>query len=180
MRGNEAGIRCRPAQDRATIAHSKTILLTSPEATEALGELLGQRLQADSALALTGDLGAGKTCLARGVALGLAVDDPAAVCSPTYLLVMEHPGPIPMLHMDAYLPAKTQGFLEDGGVDYLAESHAVVVLEWADRLPGLLPLATLWIELRPVVWQQKPAREAILSDRDSGHFAWLAELPEKI
>ena len=101
--------------------------LPDASATEALGELLGRRLRPGDGLALTGDLGAGKTCVARGVGRGLGLDDPDAVQSPTYLLVMEHPGPVPMLHVDAYLAEKTRAFLGDGGLDYLLSSPAVVV-----------------------------------------------------
>ena len=72
------------------------LVLATAADTETLGRRLGERLTVGQGLALVGELGSGKTCLARGVALGLAVEDPAAVCSPSYLLVVEHPGPRPM------------------------------------------------------------------------------------
>ena len=150
--------------------------LVDEEATGLLGEFLGQRLRAGQAVALIGDLGAGKTCLSRGLGRGLGLDDPAAVCSPTYLLVIEHPGPIPMLHVDAYLPEKTRRFLEDGGLDYVAESAGVMVVEWADRLVDLLPVETLEVTLRP--GPGGSGREAILVDRTDGAFAWWPEVPE--
>ncbi len=125
------------------------LVLATAEDTEALGRCLGERLAVGQGLALVGELGSGKTCLARGVALGLAVEDPAAVCSPSYLLVVEHPGPRPMLHLDAYFEAKSRGFLLDGGLDYLTEFQGVVVIEWADRLADLVPDESLWVELRP-------------------------------
>lgn len=121
--------------------------LPDPSATERLGEALGQRLAPGAVLALVGELGAGKTSLVRGLARGLGVDDPDAVASPTYLLVVEHPGPVPLLHMDAYLPGKLQGFLADGGLDYLADSRGVVAVEWGDRLRLALPEYTLWLTL---------------------------------
>jgi len=157
------------------------VRLTLPDerATEALGVALGQRLRPGDALALTGELGMGKTCLARGVGRGLGLDDPEAVQSPTYLLVMEHPGPVPMLHVDAYLGEKTRLFLEDGGLDYLLSGMAVVVVEWADRLRDLLPARTLWVHLQPL----EKGREAILCEfpRRPGElrqFPWATELPE--
>ncbi len=124
-----------------------TIPLADPAATERLGELLGTGLQIGQMLALVGELGAGKTCLARGVARGLAVDEPDEVSSPTYLLVIEHAGPKPMVHIDAYLPAKTRGFLLDGGIDYLEECGGVAVVEWADRIRDLWPPETLEVQL---------------------------------
>ncbi|MHC4513758.1 MAG: tRNA (adenosine(37)-N6)-threonylcarbamoyltransferase complex ATPase subunit type 1 TsaE [Planctomycetota bacterium] len=157
--------------------------LADASATEALGELLGRRLRPGDGLALTGDLGAGKTCVARGVGRGLGLDDPDGVQSPTYLLVMEHPGPVPMLHVDAYLAEKTRAFLADGGLDYLLSSPAVVVVEWADRLRDLLPERILWVHLRPLLRGRQTGREAILSESPESpagfrQFPWVTELPE--
>lgn len=154
--------------------------LPDEAATEALGEALGKRLRPGEGLALTGELGMGKTCLARGVGRGLGLERPEAVQSPTYLLVMEHEGAVPMLHMDAYLPEKTRAFLEDGGLDYLLSRQAVVVVEWADRLADLLPERTLWVHLGP---GREGGREAIISGSPQGpaelrQFPWVTELPE--
>ena len=146
--------------------------LPDEAATRALGCFLGERMQAGQGLALVGELGAGKTSLARGVGKGLCLTDPDAVCSPTYLLVMEHPGPVPMIHLDAYLPGKTRGFLEDGGMDYLTEAGGVVVVEWADRLPNLLPEPSLWVELK----MQASGRKAVISGSPSS-FPWLGTMP---
>lgn len=122
-------------------------LPADPAATERLGEWLGEHLVPGDTLGLCGELGAGKTTLVRGLARGLLLDDPEAISSPTYLLVVEHPGPKPLLHADAYLPQKLAGFLDDGGLDYLLDERAVVVVEWADRVRAFLPPETLWLEL---------------------------------
>ena len=118
-----------------------------------------------------------KISFGRGVALGLAVEDPAAVCSPSYLLVVEHPGPRPMLHLDAYFEAKSRGFLLDGGLDYLTEFQGVVVIEWADRLADLVPEESLWLELRPG-GGPGGGREAIIDGRLPTAFPWLREIAE--
>lgn len=152
------------------------VILIGPSATEELGRDIGVHMRAGQGVALCGELGAGKTCLARGLAHGLAIDDPDGVCSPTYLLVMEHPGPVPMLHVDAYLPGKTRSFLEDGGLDYLAETEGVVVVEWADRIADLLPAETLWIELAPIAVEGEQARIASLTARPDGAFPWVESL----
>jgi tRNA threonylcarbamoyladenosine biosynthesis protein TsaE len=123
--------------------------LPDAAATEAFGEALGARLSGGAVLALVGPLGAGKTCLVRGLARGLGVDDPDAVASPTYLLVVEHPGAVPLLHMDAYLPGKLQGFLADGGLDYVLGHPGVVAVEWGDRLREALPAHAVWVFLEP-------------------------------
>jgi tRNA threonylcarbamoyl adenosine modification protein YjeE len=142
-------------------------------ATERLGVALGQRLRPGQVLALTGDLGAGKTTLVRALARGLGVAEPAAVCSPTYLLVVEHAGPVPLLHADAYLPAKLHDFLAEGGSDYLLDARAVVAVEWAERVADLLPAATLWLELAVAGPQGRRAR---LHTTAGEAFPWLAEL----
>ncbi len=144
------------------------------EATDRFGRALGAHLVAGDVLALTGDLGAGKTGVARAVAFGLGVDDPDAVASPTYLLVVEHPGPIPFVHMDAYLPGKLRAFLADGGVDYLAELRGVVAVEWADRVADLLPAHALAIHLEVSRCDGVDGRLALLHNagRLSG-AAWL-------
>lgn len=149
--------------------------LPDAAATERLGAALGARLRPGQALALCGELGAGKTCLARGVARGLSVDDPDAVASPTYLLVIEHPGPTPMVHVDAYLPEKTRAFLLDGGVDYLDELGGVAVVEWADRVADLLPDDTLEVRLEPDP-DGRPGRIARLGGPQA--FAWIRDLVE--
>ena len=109
----------------------------------------------------------------------VGIEAPEGVCSPTYLLVMEHPGPVPMLHVDDYLPGKTRAFLEEGGVDYLAETEGVVVVEWADRVADLLPQETLWVRLGPVEVEGRSGRRAELED-PSGRFGWIEELPERL
>lgn len=148
-------------------------VLRDPAATKALGRVLGRHLRAGDLLALHGELGAGKTCLVRGLAEGLGVLDPEAVSSPTYLLVVEHPGPIPLIHMDAYLPAKLAGFLADGGLDYVTGQPAVVAVEWAERVPGLVGPMALRVELRAA----SAGREVTLRG-DAVRFPWLAGLDE--
>lgn len=148
-------------------------LPADPAATARLGRELGGYLRCGDVLALVGDLGAGKTTLVRGLARGLAVDDPDGVASPTYLLVIEHPGPTPLRHADAYLPDKLSGFLDDGGLDYLMSEEAVVAVEWADRVGSLMPRRALWLRL-----DVKPnaSRSVELRCRDPQDFPWLGQI----
>jgi len=156
----------------------KEVLLVGPDATEELGESMGRQLRAGQAVGLRGELGAGKTCLVRGLARGLWVDEPEDVCSPTYLLVMEHPGPLPLLHVDAYLPGKTRSFLEEGGLDYLLQSGGVVVVEWAERIAELLPAETLWVDLLRSTRAGRDARRALFHVSDA--FSWCVDLPARL
>lgn len=155
-------------------ANEVQLRLPDPGATERLGRALGERLQPGQVVALCGELGAGKTCLVRGLAAGLGIDDVDAVASPTYLLVIEHPGRIPLRHADAYLPAKLEGFLAEGGADYLFDPAAVVAVEWADRVAHLVPDDALWVRLAP---DGSGGRTATLSVARPGSCPWLAGLP---
>ncbi|MAE76251.1 MAG: tRNA (adenosine(37)-N6)-threonylcarbamoyltransferase complex ATPase subunit type 1 TsaE [Planctomycetes bacterium] len=114
--------------------------------TERLGAEVGRLLGPGDGVALKGELGAGKTVFVRGLGRGLGIDDPEDIRSPTYLLMIEHPGPTPLLHMDAYFAERSQDLLADGGEAYLVEG-GVLAVEWADRLRMTLPEAFLQVEL---------------------------------
>jgi tRNA threonylcarbamoyladenosine biosynthesis protein TsaE len=149
--------------------------LADADATTRLGEWLGRHLRVGDVLALTGGLGAGKTTLVRGLARGLQLTDPDAVSSPTYLLVVEHDGPRPLLHADAYLPGKLDAFLQEGGLDYLLDRRAVVAIEWADRIRALLPAGALWLDLDlQAADDPRAGRTARLREGVAGAFPWLA------
>jgi len=117
---------------------------TASEAeTEALGKALAAELAPDGVLLLSGDLGAGKTVLARGIAAGLGID-PREVQSPTFTLIREHAGERGRLvHVDLYRlePAEAEAL----GLDELLAGPGVKVVEWAERLPE--PLRTAWSTL---------------------------------
>ncbi|HHW02439.1 MAG TPA: tRNA (adenosine(37)-N6)-threonylcarbamoyltransferase complex ATPase subunit type 1 TsaE [Thermoanaerobacterales bacterium] len=109
--------------------------------TEKLGEALGKRLKAGDFLALTGDLGAGKTAFTRGVARGLGILED--ITSPTFTIINQYEAPVPLAHMDAYRLNSPEELENAGFYDYLEDF--VVVLEWADRVEELLPADVLWI-----------------------------------
>ncbi|MCK5941172.1 MAG: tRNA (adenosine(37)-N6)-threonylcarbamoyltransferase complex ATPase subunit type 1 TsaE [Planctomycetes bacterium] len=155
-----------------TEARIELTLADDPAATERLGERIGARLVAGRTVALSGPLGAGKTTFVRGLARGLGVDDPDEVSSPTYLLVIEHDGEVPLLHADAYLPAKLEGFLLDGGLEYLFDPTKVVCVEWAENVRNQLPRETLWVE---ITVGARPGRSVRLRTPDPGAFPWLTE-----
>jgi tRNA threonylcarbamoyladenosine biosynthesis protein TsaE len=87
---------------------------------------------------MIGELGAGKTTFIRGLARGLGVEDPLSVKSPSYTLVLSYPGPLPLLHVDAYF-MKSQDDLDLCGMDDALAAGHVVVIEWADRVLDRLP-----------------------------------------
>lgn len=119
---------------------------TSVDETLALGELLGRLLSGGLVVGLVGPLGAGKTQLVKGIAVGNGLDDAREVTSPTFTLVHEHPGKVPLFHLDAYRLSKPQELVALG-FDEMVGSDAAVVVEWADRVSLAMPDDTLWIEL---------------------------------
>jgi tRNA threonylcarbamoyladenosine biosynthesis protein TsaE len=116
------------------------------EATATFGRRLGNALFPGAVVALIGPLGAGKTQLVRAVAEGLKITDPRTVSSPTFVLLQEYRGSLPIYHFDAYRlsgPAE----LFDLGVHEYFEGQGVSLVEWADRVEGCLPPEHLRVEL---------------------------------
>lgn len=110
----------------------------SVDETLAIGRQLGAALAPGHVLALVGPLGAGKTHFVKGLARGAGVDDDRKVTSPTFVLVNEYVGRIPLYHLDAYrLGGETE--LEALGFDEMITGEAAVVVEWADRVRDSLP-----------------------------------------
>lgn len=110
---------------------------TSAEATRAIGQLLGESCAGGETIALIGPLGAGKTCLVRGLAVGLGA--PAeAVTSPTFVLIHEYAGRVPLYHVDLYRLDERDAVNGLGLEEYI-DSTGVTVIEWADRAPAVLP-----------------------------------------
>jgi tRNA threonylcarbamoyladenosine biosynthesis protein TsaE len=109
-----------------------------------VGVRLAAVLKEGSVVALRGKLGAGKTCLAGGIARGLGVEE--AVTSPTYTIVSEYRGRLPFYHIDAYRLGGDDDFSALGGEEYLY-GRGVSVVEWSEKIPGALPGDTIFVEI---------------------------------
>ena len=109
----------------------------SVDETAALGVKLGKSFVGGAVIALIGTLGTGKTHLVKGIAQGLEVPDPLAVTSPTFTLINEYEGRLPLYHIDAYR-LNSAGQLEELGFDEICRPPAIVVVEWADRVMPLV------------------------------------------
>lgn len=111
-----------------------------------IGRAVAGVLAAGDVVALVGELGAGKTHLAKGIAAGLGVPDERRVVSPTFVLVNEYHGRLHVYHVDAYrLTSATE--LRALGFDEMCAAGGVVLVEWADRVAGAMGPDLLWIEL---------------------------------
>jgi tRNA threonylcarbamoyladenosine biosynthesis protein TsaE len=116
---------------------------SAPE-TLALGVRLAALLRPGDVVVLSGDLGAGKTVLAKGIAAGLGVTEP--VVSPTFTIVREYEGDVPLLHLDVYRLDHLQEVI-DLGLDEILDGHAVTVVEWGEAVSALLPQDRLEVVL---------------------------------
>jgi tRNA threonylcarbamoyladenosine biosynthesis protein TsaE len=115
-----------------------TICTNAAEETRAVGRKLGTILGKGDLVALTGELGAGKTCLAQGIAQGLEVPQESYVRSPSFVILNVHQGRSVLYHLDLY---RIQGpaELEDLGYREIFYGEGVTVIEWAERITDLLP-----------------------------------------
>ena len=119
-------------------------LTNSPAETEAVGEMLAQRLRPGTVLAYTGDLGAGKTAFTRGLARGLGYADP--VTSPTYTIVNEYlGGRLPLFHFDISRLGSAEELWDIGWEDYL-ERGGVCAVEWSENVTEAMENA-IWVRI---------------------------------
>jgi len=119
----------------------------SPEQTQAFGTRLGKIAQPGDVILLVGKLGAGKTCLTQGIAWGLGIDEYAA--SPSFVLVRELYGRLPLYHVDFYRLGNLEEIAELGLDEYFY-GQGVSVVEWAEKALSLLPPENLLIEMEYV------------------------------
>ncbi|MFP4563882.1 MAG: tRNA (adenosine(37)-N6)-threonylcarbamoyltransferase complex ATPase subunit type 1 TsaE [Spirochaetia bacterium] len=128
---------------------------TTPEETIRIGEELGKELTPNTVIALHGDLGAGKTTLVKGIARGLNVEE--EITSPTFVIISEYPGRLPLFHMDLYRISGIDEFL-DLGAEELFYSGGITVIEWSDRIRSILPSDCIRIT---ITFDSDPAKRII-------------------
>jgi len=141
--------------------------LVGAAATLALGQYLGRRARPGDVVLLEGELGAGKTVLAKGLARGLGLDE-AVVTSPTFNIINQYPARLTMYHVDLYRLTEDSDFEAEGVLDVLG-ADGLAVVEWAERLGEARPAGALTIRLELV---DETVRRATLSDEDG---RWLGE-----
>ena len=117
----------------------------SPEETEHIGEMLGRRLRPGTVVAYRGGLGMGKTAFTRGLARGLDCRD--RVTSPTFTIVNEYEGDIPLFHFDLYRLGSSDELFDIGWEDYLARG-GVCAVEWSERAEDAFDGSTVRIDFR--------------------------------
>ena len=123
----------------------KEIVMQNAEETEAFGLALAKRLKAGDIIAMTGNLGVGKTTLTKSIAAGLGIEE--MVNSPTFTIVQEYRGGrLPLYHFDVYRVSDPDELFEIGYEDYFF-GDGVCVVEWANQIEELMPEYTIWIDI---------------------------------
>jgi len=125
------------------------IITYEPEQTRVLGLQFGEALKGGMVLSLEGDLGAGKTLFVKGLAEGLCVPEALYVTSPSYAIIHEYPGRLPLYHADLYRigdPAE----LDDLGLFDIMDGNNVVAIEWAERIRDALPAEGMTIRFEMI------------------------------
>jgi tRNA threonylcarbamoyladenosine biosynthesis protein TsaE len=121
------------------------IITSSPAETESLGERLAEKLKGGEVIALFGGMGMGKTAFTRGLSRGLGILD--GVSSPTFALVHEYHGRLPVYHFDMFRVNSWDDLYSTGFFDYL-EAGGVLVIEWSENIEAALPPDAIRIEIR--------------------------------
>lgn len=145
---------------------------TSVSQTIEIGRRLGELLQANDIIGLTGGLGAGKTHFAKGLAAGLEVSDSQVVNSPTFVIINEYIGRLHIYHVDVYR-LETCAELQALGFEEMCSADGVVLIEWADKIQDLLPPDVLSIELAATAAN---SRDLVLTDGGPRSKHLLSEL----
>jgi len=118
----------------------------SPSETAGIGKTIGNRLLPGDVVALVGDLGAGKTQFIKGLATGVGIRNTTYLSSPSFTLINEYPGKIPFYHIDLFRLGREEEAEALGLEDYF-QGGGVTAVEWADRIPSLLPEEMLFISI---------------------------------
>ena len=152
----------------STIIESRS---NSARQTLLYGRALGESLKAGDLVAISGPLGAGKTQLVKGIALGLRVPGDEPVVSPSFVLVREYRGRLKLYHVDAYRLRSAAELLALGWDEIREQPDSVVVIEWADRVPAAIPEGAFQVELEH---DGRTARRIRLAVADQGRRGALA------
>ncbi|MGP8154871.1 MAG: tRNA (adenosine(37)-N6)-threonylcarbamoyltransferase complex ATPase subunit type 1 TsaE [Smithella sp.] len=120
------------------------IISVSAKQTWRVARFIGEKLREGDVLALSGELGSGKTCFTGGLARGLGVDEKYQITSPTFTLINEYPARYKLYHFDVYR-LKDYSEFEDLGYEEYFCAKGIVVIEWAEKIAQLLPEDILFI-----------------------------------
>ena len=145
------------------------IYLENEEKTREIGSKLGELLTPKSVICLIGDLGAGKTTMTQSLARALGVDD--YITSPTFTIVNEYEGRMPLYHFDVYRIGSSEEMYDIGFDEYI-DGDGVCIIEWANLIEDILPDEYLYIEMN----YKETGREMILTPKGDKYEEIVKEL----
>ena len=151
------------------------IISRSPQQTRAIGKALARHLKKSDILCLCGELGSGKTVLTKGIASGMGIAQ-RSVLSPTFVLIRQYQGRLPLYHFDLYRVKDFREILVLGYEEYFYD-EGITVIEWAQRLGCLMPKDCMKIEFR---LQDNNARLLEVSACGRRHSSLLAQFKEAL
>lgn len=123
-----------------------TFITHSPEETIALGEKIGSKLVKGDVIAMQGTLAAGKTTITKGIAKALGINE--TITSPTFCLISEYYGKMPLYHMDVYRLEGGEDFV-NLGTDDMIYGDGVSIIEWSEKIMNELPKRTIIMKITP-------------------------------
>ena len=141
-----------------------TFTTNSPEETIALGERIGKKLKKGDVIAMQGTLAAGKTTITKGIAKALGIDD--TITSPTFCLISEYYGKMPLYHMDVYRLEGAEDFI-NLGTDDMIYGDGVSIIEWSEKIMDELPEKTIILNIQP---QEDQSRIITLENWNNGEI----------
>jgi tRNA threonylcarbamoyladenosine biosynthesis protein TsaE len=141
-----------------------TFYTKSPEETIKLGKKIGGKLQKGDVIAMRGTLAAGKTTITKGIAAALGVKD--VITSPTFCLISEYSGKMPLYHMDVYRLDGAEDFV-NLGTDDMIYGDGVSIVEWSEKIMSELPKKTIELDITP---QEDNSRKITLNNWPYGEI----------
>lgn len=152
----------------------KEVITNSLEQTIELGQSLGKTCQGGEVIALAGELGAGKTYFVKGLASGLDVEELEEVVSPSFIILREHKGRVPLYHIDFYR-LESNGQVVDIGLEEFFYGPGVCAVEWAEKFSSLLPDDRLDVKIN-ILGEQTRRFELYLRGKRFDNLAgWLVQ-----
>lgn len=147
----------------------------SASETIRIGRRIGSRLLPGDVVALVGELGAGKTQFIKGLAAGAGIANPTYISSPSFTLINEYPGKITFYHIDLFRLGKEKE-AEELGLDDYFQGNSITVIEWADKIPSLLPDELLLI---CIAYTGRNTRSLEISGKGDRYHKLVEELSKR-
>jgi len=158
----------------SNLRHKIVIQTSSASETARIGKTIGNRLLPGDVVALVGELGAGKTQFIKGLAAGVGIGNSTYISSPSFTLIHEYPGETPFYHIDLFRLGREKE-AEELGLEGYFQGSGVTAIEWADKIPSLLPEEMLFIS---IAYIDKNIRSVEITGKGKHYEDLVKELSE--